>query len=306
MRIIDKTPYISETGEIKFADRAKATLKFGANWYPEIQAQQQVLPILKQVLDRNYVLLRNITPPGLGASIPFILVGPPGIVVMYVTHLRGMFRAKGDMWGTIAGNTFKPVNPNLLALTTRMMRAIELYLKRHGYEAITVEGALLCADPGLQVDSQRPIVRVVMGDALDRFAASITQMRAALTPEMVQTISHRLLNPKSADSEDASATASVPAFALPESEAGEAPEPPQYPGFDFTGPAVTEEPPANILDWSKQLAAPARQAARPAAPRRAGSKPGFTTAQWIILAAIGMLLLCVLLVFLYFIFTNLL
>ena len=189
-----------------------------------------------KVLDRNYTLLRNVTPPGLEASFPFILVGPAGVFVMYVTALTGMFRAKGDQWGTITGNAFRNERPNLLTRTERMARAIQVFLQRQGYsEIISVDAVLLCSDPSVHVDSIRPIIRIVMRDALERFAISIMQARVALRPESVQDVIERILNPpKPAPPQPAEtlAVASpetlasaqaedpyVPAFALPESQA---------------------------------------------------------------------------------------
>ena len=324
MKIIDKTPFVSETGEISLVDRAKATMKFGAAWFPEVEAQRQVLPILNQVLDKNYTLLRNITPPGLGATIPFILVGPTGVYVMYVSALRGTFRAKGEDWGTIANNAFRPANPNLLAVTARMARAVQLYLKRQGYESVTVESALLCADPGMHVDSQRPAVRVVMRDALERFGVSIAQARAALAPEMVYTLAERLLNPKPAGAPQPAAGVSaeaapqaaeaagedpyVPAFALPESEAGSS-TPDWLSRLDETPARPATPSPAP--DAAATPVAPARQQSRPAAVAQARPRPaarrktGMTPVQWIILGVLAAILFCALAGFGYLLYMNL-
>ncbi|MDP2994321.1 MAG: hypothetical protein Q8N46_04270 [Anaerolineales bacterium] len=237
MKIIDQTPFFNnETGEISLLDRGKALMKYGAGWIKEVEGQKQVITVLGKVLDRNYTLLRNVTPPVLEASFPFILVGPAGVFVMYVTPLTGMFRAKGDQWGTITGNTFKNEKPNLLTRTERMARAIQVFLHRQGYSEITtVDAILLCSDPSVHVDSIRPIIRVVMRDALERFAISIMQARVVLSPESVQDVIERILNPpKPAPPQPAETLAAagpetlvsaqveepyVPAFALPESQA---------------------------------------------------------------------------------------
>lgn len=196
MKIIDQTPFFTESGTISVIDRGKAIMRFGPTWFKEIEAQKQVMDLLDTMLDKNYTLLRNVTPPGLETSIPFILVGPTGVYVMYVTHLTGMFRAKGDIWGTISGNAFKPEKPNLLTRTERMARAVEMYLKRQGYtELSNIDAILLCADPSVHVDSLRPIVRIVMRDALERFAVSITQQRVLFSPEAVQEVVTRILTP---------------------------------------------------------------------------------------------------------------
>lgn len=197
MKIIDHTPYFdNETGKINFLDRARAMMKYGSAWIKEVEAQKEIITVLSKVLDRSYTLLSNVTPPGLEASFPLILVGPTGVFVIYVTPLTGIFRAKGDQWGSISGNAFKVEKPNLLTRTERMARAIQVFLQRQGYLDITsVEAILLCSDLSVNVDSIRPIIRVVMRDALERFAISISQARVTLSPEAVQDIIGRILNP---------------------------------------------------------------------------------------------------------------
>ena len=197
MKLIDKTPFLNESGEISFLDQIQATMKFGRSWYAEIQAQKVVIQYLNRALDRGgYILLRNAQLPGTGATIPMILAGPTGVFVMYATHLKGRYRTKGDTWGTIEGEFFKPAPINLIRLTSRMAGAVYVYLQRQGYVNLPpVEGVLLAADPGLNVDSVRPAVRVVMRDALERFAFSIAQSRVVLSSEAVHEIIERLQNP---------------------------------------------------------------------------------------------------------------
>jgi hypothetical protein len=196
MKIIDQTPFYKEKGELSLIDRAKAILKYGADWPKEIEGQKSVITILDKVLDKRYTLIRNFTPPDLDIMIPFILVGPTGVCVMWVTSRAGTFSAKGNEWGSFSGGVRKAEKPNLLTRTEMMARAIQVYLQRQGYVDLTyVEPILLCSDPSTHVDSVRPIIRVVMFDALERFAVSLSQGRAVFNPESVFGIANRILNP---------------------------------------------------------------------------------------------------------------
>jgi len=196
MKIVDQTPFYKENGELSLIDRGKAIMQFGLGWFKEIEAQKTVMVVLEKVLDRNYTLLRNVIPAGLEARIPFILVGPTGVFVIYATPLVGMFRAKGDQWGTISGSAFRPESPNLMTRTERMARAVQVFLQRQGFSELTeVEAVLVGADPAFNVDSLRPIVRIVMRDALERFAVSVTQARVVFSPEVTRQIVNRILNP---------------------------------------------------------------------------------------------------------------
>ena len=235
MKVIDQTPFYKD-GAISLIDRGKAMMKFGGQWLAEVEAQKSVVEILEKILDKNYTLLRNVTPPGLGIAFPLILVGPPGVFVLYVASMTGMYRAKGDQWGTVSGNNFKPEKVNLLTRTDHMARAVQTYLQRQGYSNLTsVEAILICAQTGMYVDSLRPIIRVVMRDALERLAVSITQARVLLSPETVFEVVNRILTPPKAEAPKPEEAASsllpatpaqdeepyVPAFAQPEEPAEE-------------------------------------------------------------------------------------
>ena len=196
MKVINQTPFYNEKGELSLVDRAKAILKYGPDWPKEIDGQKSVIAILDKVLDKRYTLIRNFTPPDLDIMIPFILVGPTGVFVMWVTSRAGTFSAKGNEWGSFSGGVRKPEKPNLLTRTENMARAIQVYLQRQGYVDLSyVEPVLLCSDPATHVDSVRPIIRVVMYDALERFAVTLSQGRAILNPESVFGVANRILNP---------------------------------------------------------------------------------------------------------------
>jgi len=289
LKIIDQTPFFQENGELSLLDRGKAIIQFGFGWFKEIEAQKSVIAVLDKKLDKNYTLLRNIVLPGLEARIPFILVGPTGVYIMYVTPLVGLFRAKGDQWGTITGNAFKPERPNLLIRTERMARAVQVFLQRQGFTNLsTVEAVLLCADPSFVVDSLRPIVRIVMRDALEYFAGSIAQARTVFSPETIRDVINRILNPLApipSKKTDTIATAAptarqeedpyVPAFALPRSEAA---------------PASAEIPVP--LSWFAQPAKPLSTEAQPMS--RARPRKKLTGKQWAFL--IGMFVIWCLIV----------
>jgi len=245
MKIIDHTPYFNpDTGKISFLDRVRAIMKFGTPWVKEAEAQNEVIPVLGKVLDRNYTLLRNVAPPGLEANFPCILVGPTGVFVMYVSPITGMFRAKGDQWGTISGNAFKNEKPNLMTRTEHMARAIQIFLQRQGYLLTSVEAILLCSDLSVHVDSIRPIIRVVMRDALERFAISITQARSVLSPEAVQDIINRILNPPIPTPPE---LIKEPAPVVPEPAPSHQPEAQSAPAFVF--PETPAPAPETIPDF---------------------------------------------------------
>ncbi len=327
MKTIDQTPFFSADGKISVVDKARATMKFGAAWIQETQAQAAILPLLDRGLEKKYTLLRNVKLAGLEIIIPFILVGPSGVYAMYVTSLRGMYRAKGDQWGTISGDDLKPANVNLLTLTARMARAVQVYFQRQGRELpTTVEAVLLCADPGLHVDSVRPIIRVVQYDAIDRFALTVSQARAVMDGMTVQDIVDRILTPR-----PPGAAQAAPPPPAPEPEAQEEePYVPSFaqPGYQEPQPASKPSPTSpfqpGTFDFTFQddgrsenetlFTAPSSAAGQPggafsgtpAAPRpQVRRKIGFSRRQWMLLGGMGFVELVVLIVIFFMIMKNL-
>lgn len=325
MKVIDHTPFFNADGKISMVDQARATMKFGAAWLQETRAQVNVMAALDRNLDKKYTLLRNVTLQGLEISIPFILVGPTGIYAMYVTALHGMFRAKGDAWGTLAGNNFKPANPNLMTRTARMAKAVQVYLERQGYTGLgMVESAVLCADPGMHVDSVRPMVRVVQSDALERFGASIAQGRALLSMEVVTEVISRIMNPRKAKAEEEAAAAGapagevpveeadpyVPAFALPEEPGTAGSSTAQPAGLDFAfheETAPLDETPFGTPEQERVRQEQKRQAAQTAgqARPRQRKKSAFSTRQWVLLILVAVVECALLGIFLFLVSQNL-
>ncbi len=298
MKIIDQTPLYNENGEISMVDRAKAMMQFGPGWFKEMDAQKSIIGIFEKVLDKNFTLLRNVTPAELEARIPFILVGPTGVYVMYVTPLKGMFRARGDEWGSVVGNTYKPEKPNLLTRTQRMAQAIQVFLQRQGYPEITsVEAILLCSDPSVTVDSLRPIIRVVMSDALERLAVSIAQARVILSPESAYNIVKRILNPVSSAAQEQPVEAPPAEMPAP---ASTEPVDPYVPNFALPGAKIPQE-----ADVSSPLPyeEPA-DASAAVAPARSRKK--ITRKQWVFLIVLFVIWLIIMAIFVFIVSRDLL
>jgi hypothetical protein len=156
----------------------------------EALAQETVISALQKGLDNQFTILRGVTLEGTDVSIPLILLGPPGVRVIYPSSLKGVFRAKEEVWEELDDRTqrFNPAKPNLVTRTQLLARAVMVFLNQQGYAIPEIEPVLLFCDPGIHVESVRPAVRIVQADALDRFAAGLLQTRKYLDPETLQKI----------------------------------------------------------------------------------------------------------------------
>jgi hypothetical protein len=297
MKIIDKTPFRQQDGSISLIDRIQGTLKYGLSWYGQMQAQEKVIPIFEKHLGRNFILMRNVTLAGTEIELPMILIGPPAVLVVNVINEQGIFRAQEDEWGKISGNQIVPAKINHLARTARMAKVLQVFLSRSGVESVTVDSLLLSANPGTHVESIRPIVRVVMSDALERFAASFSQSKASLGPEECAGIAQVILHGKAG-----SQSAELDDKPEPQENASSVPEVNQY-FFQDETPPVESSPDEFSVESDEQKSGPGTKPDRKAKPARKKKMRilGLTIAQLGILAGILLTWLCVIILFLIFI-----
>ncbi len=197
MKVIDKTPLQNEKGEIGPLQRLQGTLEYGLSWYAEMEAQKTVVAQLDQVLEKGFTLIRNVT---LGKSTiiePLILLGPPGVYVLYVTPRSGLYEAKGDQWNVIKSGHSYPASVNLMSRVARLARAVQVFLERQGVTLPgPVEPVLVASSPAMHIDSLRPMVRVVLSDAVRQFAGSLLQARPVLKAEVVYDLADRIITPR--------------------------------------------------------------------------------------------------------------
>jgi hypothetical protein len=180
---------------MSFLDRIRGSLDYGLSWYAELKAQEAVINSMGKLLGDKYIVLHNITLPDADVTIPLILIGPTGVYILYVTSLGGVYRAKADAWMVQeSGRGFKTARPNLLTLTQLMGRGLQVYLKRSGVE-IDAQAVLVCVSSDMFVESIRPMVRVILSDAIEKFIASLAQSKTSLEPDTVRRIADLLSNP---------------------------------------------------------------------------------------------------------------
>lgn len=193
MKLIDKTAFRSESGEINLINRIQGMLKFGMTWYDRILAQDTVAAVLAKQLGNQFTLMQNLTLPETDIDLPMILIGPPGIMLINALPEKGIYVARESEWGTIMDDHFVPERINQVKRTQTMARVLQIYLERLGHRGFLVEPIMMSGDPALHIDSTRPSVRVVMSDALTRFAMSKAQARSIFNSEMINDLEQAIL-----------------------------------------------------------------------------------------------------------------
>lgn len=210
MKLIDKTPFQDENGEIAIVQRIQGSLKYGFDWYSEMEAQKAVLAHLSRILGKGFTVVRNQTLGASGITIPLALVGPAGIYAAHVTHLQGTYQAKGENWGQMFGLNYRPARVNLITRTQLFARALQAFIERQGVKLPKpVEPVILAANPGLHIESIQPAVRIILVDALERWAASLEGAAPVFTLETAHELADRIVNPRPAKKEQGLESAAI-------------------------------------------------------------------------------------------------
>ncbi|MBN8581260.1 MAG: hypothetical protein J0L96_11370 [Anaerolineae bacterium] len=197
MRVIDKTPFQDEQGNISLIARIQGTLKYGLSWYSELEAQKRVIAYLDRVLEKGFVLIRNFPLPDSEIVIPLILIGPGSLSVILVSPVKGQFEAKGADWNIITNGVAAPASRNLIDLVGKLSRVFQKYMQVHNINIpMQPEPVLIASDPGAQIESVRPMVRVVRSDAIKQFANTLSQASPVLRTDLISIIADLIIEPQ--------------------------------------------------------------------------------------------------------------
>lgn len=172
-------------GKLSFQDRIQGIVNFGFSWPKDLNAQDVFTALLQRDVDQRSTLIRDFTLPEVEVTVPFILVGPPGIRVILLTRDRGIFRAKEEQWLTHTGKGFKPAKENLIRRTQLYIKATQKFLDGVGFQNIEVKGLIVGVNPGMHVETHRSAVRVIQSDAIRRFGSQWDQDQPEISPEQI-------------------------------------------------------------------------------------------------------------------------
>ena len=95
MKVIDKTPFQDEKGNLGLLQRVQAAMEYGLTWQADIETQKPIITQLERVLEKGYTLIRNLNLENSKIIEPMILIGPAGVFVLHVTAVSGFLRGPG-------------------------------------------------------------------------------------------------------------------------------------------------------------------------------------------------------------------
>jgi hypothetical protein len=197
MKRIECSPFRDEQGQISLEQRVRGTLQNGFSWYGEMQAIDTAVRKLGKSLGDEHVALTSVSIPGTDLTVPLLILSPQGVRSFLPTSLQGVFRAKGDEWLKFGGGTsrrFTEAKPNLQWKVLEMAQIVLNHLRGMGIGLPEVEAILIFTNPRTHVETSNTSARIVLADAIERFAANILQFQPIMDRDdirdLVQAITH--------------------------------------------------------------------------------------------------------------------
>lgn len=157
-------------------------------------AHERLLTRLQRDLDNRFLLVKNLPLGSMPELTPYILIGPPGLVILNVSTHKGIFRARDESWWEMSKTSrkYQPARRNLIKQTLSLVQRLQAYLERQSFACSAILPILLFIDPGVHVETSRPAVRIVLTDGIRNLIMNLLQSDELLSPGQIRMLADLL------------------------------------------------------------------------------------------------------------------
>jgi hypothetical protein len=180
MKLIAPTLKTAEKDNIgKAVDQVKQLLQIGKT---DEYAEDAIVAHFMRGLDNRFIMLRNLQLDDTGEACRPILIGPAGIYLLNISHIKGVFKAKDDTWWEMekTSQKYRPSRPNLIKQTKDHGKKLAQILDTHGKSHPEIIPILIFANPGVNIERSNPAIRILLMDGVDSFIDSLMYGEEAL------------------------------------------------------------------------------------------------------------------------------
>lgn len=188
MKLIDYTRQPNTPGFMQdLLERVQAWAPF---WFTEKLAHERLVARLNRDLDNRFLLLKNLPLGDSPEVTPYILIGPPGLVVLNVSTQKGIYRARDESWWELSKTSrrYQPARHNLIRQTMGLTQRFKTFLEQQSLPCPVLLPVLLFIDPGVHVETSRPAVRIVLADGIKNLIANLLQNDDVLAPNQIRVL----------------------------------------------------------------------------------------------------------------------
>jgi len=173
MKLIEPKQKPTQKGSLgKSVDRVKQLLEIGQT---NDLAEDAIVARFMRGLDNRFTMLHFLQLESKGEIFPAILVGPAGLFVLNISHAKGFFRAKDETWSEMnkSNQRYGTARPNLIKQSKVYAQKLAQILEANGKSHPEIVPILIFANPGVNVETSNPAIRVVLMDGVDSLIDSL-------------------------------------------------------------------------------------------------------------------------------------
>jgi hypothetical protein len=192
MKFIEPTQKPTQKDSLdQVTDKIKRLLQIGQT---DEHAEDAVIARFMRGLDNRFIMLHNMQLGSLGEVFPTILVGPAGLFVLNISHVKGFYKVKEDAWLEMNKTSHKygPVRPNLIKQSKDFAQKLAQILEAHGKSHPEIVPILIFANPGVHVETSKPAIRIVLMDGVDSLIDSMFNSEEVLKPTEIDYLADSL------------------------------------------------------------------------------------------------------------------
>jgi hypothetical protein len=189
MKLIEPTSKRVKKSSIQdLRDQIMHQLPFGKT---DEHTEDAIVAHFLKGLDNSYVMLRNLQLESIGPPFPPILVGPAGLFVLNISYEKGFFKAKEDSWLKMdkANHQFSTARPNLIKQSQEYAKKLATILDVHGKSHPAITPILILGNPGANIETVKPAIRIVLMDGVDNLVATLLKSEEVLHPNEINYLS---------------------------------------------------------------------------------------------------------------------
>jgi hypothetical protein len=111
-----------------------------------------------------------------------------------VSHAKGFFKAKDESWWEMnkSSHRFGPAHPNLIKQSLAYAQKLAGVLESYGKSHPEIMSILIFANPGVNVDTNNPAIRIVLMDGIENLITVFLNSEEVLKPNEINFLSDSL------------------------------------------------------------------------------------------------------------------
>ncbi len=180
LKILNLAPFADRRrAELSLMQRLQGALQYGWQWFQNYPAQERLAELLREHLDRHFILILNCPWPDRKTPLPPLLLGPSGIHLLYPTLLKGDFRIKGNrLWiYDTSKQRFRPYRPDPVQEVIDIRNMLSEFFSSLTATPMAIEARILFLDPATYVDAVEAEIAPLMVDGLPRYLEQLSRQR---------------------------------------------------------------------------------------------------------------------------------